>query len=297
MTSILYFQLLPVELKKELLYYILPQEVYEKCHNLSFTFCGEENYWKFYSEAITKSYPIFNPKKLWLKSQRTQISYLSTVRVYPSLRLLNFLGPYYWGSDGFDFPIEENEGLIDDIDDINTYNMMYELDLIITLNLPNDLPENINEQIAKSNIDSSKIFYDYLNSQNLEDLSELNAYTYELDTDKLKELASKEILYPKITIKYIKDTWYGKPKEWYKKYIRKNKLEPIQTRPYITVVNPFMEVKLEVKKKGKPLTLDDVLFASRALMIDSGRTVFKYFIISENVNELVLKPDIDNFST
>ena len=71
----------------------------------------------------------------------------------------------------------------------------------------------------------------------------------------------------------------------------------MSSRLYIKVKEPFIEVTISEKKKKALITLDDILFATRALMVDSSRTPDKYHIISETSEELVLEPKIDNYST
>ena len=78
---------------------------------------------------------------------------------------------------------------------------------------------------------------------------------------------------------------------------RTDKLPPVSSVPYVNVVEPFMEVKITTEAKGSPLTVNDILFATRPLMLDGTRNIFKYWIISENERELVPKAYIDTFST
>ena len=47
---------------------------------------------------------------------------------------------------------------------------------------------------------------------------------------------------------------------------RENILQPLNTKPYITILDPFIRVKISRKDKGSDLILDDILFASRILM-------------------------------
>lgn len=124
----------------------------------------------------------------------------------------------------------------------------------------------------------------------------------------LKRLTTMIIPFSIVIIKYQRDAWYSKPDEWYnKKSIWwkddkfQNRLLPfLNTRPYITVVEHAMQVSISVEKKGSSITIDDILFATRALAADDIRTVVEgtgYRIISINDNILTLEPNMDNFST
>lgn len=76
---------------------------------------------------------------------------------------------------------------------------------------------------------------------------------------------------------------------------RKYRVPRLFTRKYITVDKPFWEISIDSNKKGSPITVDDVLFASRALMVDHTRTINGgYKVIQETNDILVLEPDIDN---
>src|SRR5581483_7193949 len=140
MTNRLYFQLLPLELKKGLLYYISPLEVYEKCHDLLFSFCEDENYWKIYVTDINRYNLLFRPQYLWSKHPNVKINYLSTIRAYPTLYWLKFFGKYYSGNIGFfdepDLDIDEN---IYDVVGIDRYNKLYTLNLLTSIDIPSNL--------------------------------------------------------------------------------------------------------------------------------------------------------------
>jgi hypothetical protein len=122
-----------------------------------------------------------------------------------------------------------------------------------------------------------------------------------IDNTKAKELAQTEITFDKITLMYKEDTWYGDCKEWwnveYKNKRWKPKLSFLNTRKYIKVIDPFMKVEIDSKEKGSPITIDDILFAGRALAIDNTRTYEGFEVISADDNHLILEPDIDNYST
>lgn len=107
----------------------------------------------------------------------------------------------------------------------------------------------------------------------------------------------------RVIIKYQKNTWYQKPKEnWFNHQSRwfdlsLNRLPYLKSRSYIKVIDPYMKVKVSAKKKGSPLTIEDILFATRALMSDETRTIDSYKVLKQDDTILVLEPQIDNFST
>ena len=55
---------------------------------------------------------------------------------------------------------------------------------------------------------------------------------------------------------------------------------------------------MEVHVEKDNITIDDILFATRALAWDSSRTIDSgYKILSVDENVLVLEPQMDNWST
>jgi hypothetical protein len=115
-----------------------------------------------------------------------------------------------------------------------------------------------------------------------------------------------EIEYDTVKIMFegrARDYWFRMPDEdWYNKhnfnpYNNGQGLPTLDTRPYIRVINLYMEVHILKKQKGSPITLDDILFASRGLCMDHSRVIDEYKILSDNNSTLVLVPTIDNFST
>ena len=116
------------------------------------------------------------------------------------------------------------------------------------------------------------------------------------------------IPYKTVIITQSGDGWYnGKPKEWYNKSSTRgafwqngDHLPYLNTRKYIKVNTPFEKVTVSSKIKGDYLTIDDVLFATRALAMDETRTVGddkSYKTLKNTNNILVLEANIDNFST
>lgn len=116
-----------------------------------------------------------------------------------------------------------------------------------------------------------------------------------------KQLSHTILTYKHITIK-LKYEWESKPTiAWYNE-LQKGKfkaplLPPLKTRNYIKVLDPFMVVTLDADKKGSDLTINDLLFATRALAIDMFRWVgfeSSYKILKNQGHILVLEANIDN---
>lgn len=64
------------------------------------------------------------------------------------------------------------------------------------------------------------------------------------------------------------------------------------------MIDPFNEVHLSAKDKGTFLTIDDILFASRALMADDTRTIDGgYKLLGYENDTLILNTIIDNYSS
>ena len=55
-----------------------------------------------------------------------------------------------------------------------------------------------------------------------------------------------------------------------------------------------MKVIINYQEKNSPIVLDDILFATRALMINGFRYIDGYEVISSEYNILTLEPEIDN---
>lgn len=74
-------------------------------------------------------------------------------------------------------------------------------------------------------------------------------------------------------------------------------VEKLSERSYIHVIEPFEEVEVCSIEKGKPITIDDVLFACRGLCADDTRSLNELHVFSDDGSKLVLIVDIDNWST
>lgn len=74
-------------------------------------------------------------------------------------------------------------------------------------------------------------------------------------------------------------------------------VEPLNTREYIHVTDPFDEVEIRSEEKGRRITMDDILFATRGLCADDTRSTQQYHVLSDDGSTLMLMADIDNWST
>lgn len=133
----------------------------------------------------------------------------------------------------------------------------------------------------------------------------------EISLAEILERANKTVTYKKVVLKYTDEDywyrypardWYNEKSSWWKNAKFQNRLLPfMSTRNYIKIVEKFMNVEIDSRIKGSPITLEDILFASRGLAMDDTRTVCncdgKYKIISSDNDVLVLEPFIDNFSS
>jgi hypothetical protein len=109
--------------------------------------------------------------------------------------------------------------------------------------------------------------------------------------------------------KNTKMCFYGKQKEakyWYEfpaEMFENNSkgkcqlLGPLSERKYIKVVDLFDEIEISSSKKKSQITIDDVLFACRGLCADDTRGIHGFDILSDDGSTLVMRADIDNWST
>lgn len=129
-------------------------------------------------------------------------------------------------------------------------------------------------------------------------------FTVYYDNNFLKTKVKMIVPYRTVVLK-LGGKWYIKPKEeWYNNCEEyENNLPNLNTRKFIVVNNPFEQVTISEDLKGSPLTIDDILFATRALAMDEWRTINigynqgDYKILSNTLTTLTLQPTIDNFST
>jgi hypothetical protein len=95
------------------------------------------------------------------------------------------------------------------------------------------------------------------------------------------------------------------PKYWYEFPAEKFKsprgtcdlVGPLCDRIYIHVIDPFDEIEIRSEEKGSPITIDDVLFACRGICADDARSIQGFNILMDDGSKLVLKADIDNWSS
>lgn len=123
--------------------------------------------------------------------------------------------------------------------------------------------------------------------------------------DYLNDLSKQIVPFHKVIVKYSENTWYGELHAWYNKNTNswwkdclKPHLPPLKTRKYIQIMSPFMEIHVSSQLKGSPISIDDILFATRGLMVDATRAIDGgYKLLSCQNGVLTIEPDIDNFST
>lgn len=127
----------------------------------------------------------------------------------------------------------------------------------------------------------------------------------------LETLSNRCVKYKTVIIKYQDtDYWesiagpdYKPTTEWFND-IKFNKwhrdwLPIMNTRPWITINEPFMQITLSSEIKGSLLTLNDILFASRGLSHIKYGTVVNnngYTILNDDEHTLIIQPDIDHFA-
>ena len=115
-----------------------------------------------------------------------------------------------------------------------------------------------------------------------------------------KMLKASKLRFPHRKITIISSSqWLNTPDEWYEKTAGEtHALPPISSRPYIHIENKFKRVSLDSFEKRSRLTVEDVLFACRALCKDGTRDYDGGFdVINDQNGHLELQVDIDNFSS
>ena len=118
------------------------------------------------------------------------------------------------------------------------------------------------------------------------------------DKQYLDQLMRIKVPFEKIIIKYTTNGWYGILNEWYNKtHSIRITIPKLKTRKYIKIIEKFMKIEIDACLKDSPITLDDILFATRGLMVDGTRTIDNYKILKITKKTLYLEPEIDNYST
>lgn len=201
-----------------------------------------------------------------------------------ALHILNRLGPLYSGYSGIH---PDQYGVCEalyDIDDEELIQDAFNNGHKVVREVDNTVLNNIKEYFD-DNCEYAKILYDYI---------------------KLKKDLKRTVDQKKVIVKFTDGNLYEYPEKWYNLINpktrnctdRKFRLPRLWTRKYITVDKPFTEVSIDANIKGSPITIDDILFATRALMVDHTRTINGgYKVIHETNYQLILEPDIDNFSS
>lgn len=87
--------------------------------------------------------------------------------------------------------------------------------------------------------------------------------------------------------------WWNEPLENFPSGIPM--LPYLSTRKYIEVTEPYMEVSISREVKRSLITLDDILFATRALSFDQERMYDEFILISVDDDVLYLEVKIDNY--
>lgn len=104
-------------------------------------------------------------------------------------------------------------------------------------------------------------------------------------------LVSKEIPFDLVIIKQDSSSFPREPQSaWFNKMedsIEENHLPNLSSRPYIKVIESSEEVIISVVEKGSPITLDDIIFATRAT-IEYPEPIDRYYKYEINGNILKL---------
>lgn len=165
----------------------------------------------------------------------------------------------------------------------------------------NDFVNLLEEDYEYQGLDADEIYEEFFEDEE----------TFTFDSCLLKDKAKLKLLYKTIILKYPvdywykrkTDEWYNQPSTWWKPYDKfKDRLLPyLNSRTYIKIDNPYMKVTISADDKGYELTIDDILFATRGLASDDTRCICEhdtqYTILYDDDNTLILRPNMDNFST
>ena len=267
--SITILSILPSDIKLKALYNLAPEEALKRCELPEFSSQCTEKFWQTYAEnhKIRKHLP----------------SWQSSVRVSSTIEHLNLLGPLYHSYFGLH---PEEHGAIE-------------------IDREPDTEEEVQKLMELKNKYKAEF---WMNNKQISVPPEDSTVTVVIPYKNVLGISKQTVPYSKVIIKYQKDTWSQKPGAWYNKpsrwwtsympYLKPYVLPYLNTRKYIHVDKPFVQVTVSAEKKGAPLTLDDILFATRALMLDDTRTVDSgYKILNETPTVLTLEPELDNWST
>ena len=123
----------------------------------------------------------------------------------------------------------------------------------------------------------------------------------------LEEKSNTELIYDKVVLKLPNDYWHsGKPRsilnnkiyQWYNDCSEEK--YNIDSRHYIKINIMYEKITISSKEKGSPITIEDVLFATRGMCLDEFRVVADMdqggYKLKERMGNslLVLEPGIEN---
>lgn len=144
---------------------------------------------------------------------------------------------------------------------------------------------------------------------NLSEFIKGDSFTAILDLQFVEKWANMHVYYSTVVINSAdpfewQNEWYNKPSRW---FVHSNKslwkpenvLPFLNTASFITVTKPFSHVKIDrnLKENNDYITLNDILFATRALAIDDTRSYTKFTVDSSAMGVLTLRVEMDNYST
>lgn len=66
------------------------------------------------------------------------------------------------------------------------------------------------------------------------------------------------------------------------------------SRKYISIENRYKRIKIDKFQKGRNITVEDILFASRGLFLDGSRNSEKFNVVEKTSNILELELHLDN---
>lgn len=115
----------------------------------------------------------------------------------------------------------------------------------------------------------------------------------------VKNISKLYVNFQTVILRYPENSG-GTAKEWYNsKRVLKRELEfkddllpPLNSRSYITVDKPFVQVTISAQTKGSNIIIDDLLFASRALTVIPFSSIASpnYFnLLTQNDKLLILE--------
>lgn len=202
------------------------------------------------------------------------------------VELLNLLGPHYSTGLGIN-PDDYVNSILHPLETLftsETYNLY--------LNLSTDGLVHIGDV-------AYRLTYDTYQKK----CSDRSYYLF-LDVTKLKAIADTPIVDKNfISLKFQQNREYQHDSIWwnskdsyvneYRLLSRQFVLPNLSSRSYIHVIDPFINVVINAKEKDSLITIDDILFATRALA-KSAHVEYKNFkILDETYHTLALEPEFE----